>query len=203
MFGVDSRDYHVLTEAVSMANGVEGATCEIGVREAGGSWHIMEALVATNQTHKFHIAIDPYGDIEYKIDPGTQYWWSPGWYTNKMRNETLSRLYSYVQEKGIKFQFFNLESTEFFKRYADGIPVYDNQKQILSKYSLVHFDGEHTFNAVLTELMFFHQRTDPGAIFVFDDVNGWYSHNIVHQVLERLGWQKCIESEMKWAYRKG
>ena len=203
MFVTDSSDYHVLTEAVNMIKDVEGATFEIGLREGGGSWHIMEALVATQQnSSKMHVAIDPYGDIEYKMDPGAPYKWNPGWYTDKMRNETMSKMYAYVQEKNIKFQFFNLESTEFFARYADGIPVYDTQKQLVNKYSLVHFDGAHTFEAVLSEVMFFHPRTNPGAVFVFDDVGGWYSHDVIHQALEKLNWEKCIDSSSKWAYVK-
>jgi cephalosporin hydroxylase len=203
MFATDSADYHVLTAAVNLSSTVEGATCEIGLREGGGSWYIMEAMCSLGLNYKKpHIAIDPYGDIPYKLDPGVPYVWSPGWYTNQMRNQTVSKLYNYANEKNIDFHFFNLEDVEFFARYADGVPIYQDKKTILNKYSLVHFDGAHTHDAVLNEILFFHPRTDKGAVFVFDDVVGWYDHEDIHKVLYYYGWSKCIHSERKWAYIK-
>lgn len=203
MFNTDSADYHVLTTAVDMTDGIEGATCEIGLREGGGSWYIMEASHGYGKTtYRPHIAIDPYGDIEYKMDEGVPYVWSPGWYTNQMRNKTVAKLFEYADSKNIDFHFFNLEDTEFFSRYYDGVPIYRGKKILLNKYSMVHFDGAHTHDAVLNEILFFHPRTDKGAIFVFDDVTGWYDHIDIHKVLQYYGWSKCIHSDKKWAYIK-
>jgi hypothetical protein len=60
----DSDNYDVLTEAVQRIQSVEGLTCEIGLRRAGGTKFILDAIKATQQ-NKTHIAIDPYGNIEY------------------------------------------------------------------------------------------------------------------------------------------
>jgi isopropylmalate/homocitrate/citramalate synthase len=35
----------------------------------------------------------------------------------------------------------NPKDTEFFKRYCDGIPIYDEYKRIVNKYAMVFLDG--------------------------------------------------------------
>jgi hypothetical protein len=62
------------------------------------------------------------------------------------------------QGKKVNFQFFNLEDTEFFERYAEGVPVYNQVKTIWKTYSFVHFDGPHAFDSLMTEIDFFYKR---------------------------------------------
>ena len=62
----DSGNYEVLSEGIKRVAGIEGMSCEIGLRRGGGTFHIMESLKATGQ-QRLHIAIDPYGNIDYPV----------------------------------------------------------------------------------------------------------------------------------------
>jgi undecaprenyl pyrophosphate synthase len=136
----DSREYNILINAVNKIQNVDGFTCEIGVREGGSTQMILNTLKNTQQ-NKIHIAIDPFGNIDYehwenrkeKLD-----------YTNKMKNNMLKNLYTFCSENNMECLYFPLEDTEFFNRYSDGVPIYNENKYILNKYSLVFFDGPHT-----------------------------------------------------------
>lgn len=162
-----------------MSAGVPGLTCEIGLRRGGGTKHIIDAL-AIHAPHKTHVAIDPYGHIPYEHKEGQVVQLD---YTNEMRDECLSNLYQYTRLKRVPFIFFNLEDTEFFKRYADGVPVYNVEKRVYNEYSFVHFDGPHAVEPLKEEIMFFLGRIQPGACWVFDDVVGYYDHDVIEAML--------------------
>ena len=110
-------------------------------------------------------------------------------------------LYLYCRQKNVNFYMFNLEDTEFFNRYGDGVPVYAEHKRLVNKYSVVHFDGPHTLEALDTEIAFFLERSDPGAVFVFDDVE-MYEHDAVHNQLLEYGMETAMETPRKWSYVK-
>lgn len=195
----DSKNYDVLTRGVVRAKDVPGLTCEIGLRRGGGSKAIIEGMLESG-VKKIHIAIDPFGDMEYADGDVRAVRYG---YTNAMRNECLMNLYLYCFTHGINFYFFGLEDTEFFRRFADGVPVYEEQKEIVQDYSFVHFDGPHSVAAVREEVGFFHARTREGAVFVFDDVH-LYDHSVIDELLDASGWQLYETSERKWAYfRRG
>lgn len=193
----DSADYEVLIEAVRKVVNVSGMTCEIGLRRGGGSRYILDTLLETKQS-KLHIAIDPYGNIPYAPNDNDMVLFD---YTNEMRNECLLNMYLYCMQKKASFLFFNLEDTEFFARFSDGVPVYEGQKRIETQYSLVHFDGPHAVAALKVEIDFFHPRSPKGAVFVFDDVE-LYSHAEVDSYLTPLGWRCYRKATRKWAYSK-
>jgi hypothetical protein len=194
----DSADYEVLVEAVRKVVSVAGMTCEIGLRRGGGSRYILDTLLETQQK-KLHIAIDPYGNIPYAPNDKELVLFD---YTNKMRNECLLNIYLYCVQKNASFLFFNMEDSEFFARFSDGVPVYEGQKRIETHYSLVHFDGPHSVAALKAEVDFFHPRAYRGAVFVFDDVE-LYEHSEVDAYLTTLGWSAYRKAARKWAYSKG
>ena len=195
----DSANYEVLAEGVKRASPVEGLTCEIGLRRGGGSKVIIDALVETKQhLSKAHVAVDPYGDIAYQETDARTVRLD---YTNDMRDECLMNMYLYCRARKVNFCFFNLEDTEFFKRFADGVPVYDKSKRVVNTYSFVHFDGPHAVGPLKTEIAFFNDRTRPGAVFVFDDVNS-YDHAAIDQALKSMGWELYRTTDRKWAYFK-
>ncbi len=195
----DSQNYDVLTEGVARTQSVVGMTCEIGLRRGGGTKYILDALVDTKQQDKVHIAIDPFGNIEYPEGDDGQVIRCD--YTNAMRDECLVNLYLYAAQRQVSILFFNLEDTEFFTRFADGVPVYRNTKSLETQYSFVHFDGPHTVRHLKTEIDFFHPRTPTGAVFVFDDV-GLYDHAEIDAYLTGLGWSVYRTTPRKWAYIK-
>jgi hypothetical protein len=190
----DSADYYLLTKGIELSKNTEGLSCEIGLRRGGGSKVIIEAI-SEYSPHKVHIAIDPYGHIEYedkqdhivRLD-----------YTNQMMCECMANIYPFAISKQVHFIFFNLEDTEFFNRYSDGVPVYSIYKYLISNYSFVHFDGPHAHDPLIKEIDFFKQRSLPGTCWVFDDVTEYYNHDAIEQYVFSLGF-KLIEKTAKKA----
>ena len=169
----DSREYDILVNAVKLISNVEGFTCEIGVREGGGTKMILDTLKSTKQ-NKIHIAIDPFGNIDYehwenkkeKLD-----------YTNDMKNRMLKNLYSYCNDNRMEVLFFPLEDIEFFSKYKDGVPIYNQYKQVLNTYALVFLDGPHTTSLVKNEFDFFKDKIPVGGVIIFDDIDQ-YPHMV-------------------------
>jgi hypothetical protein len=95
-----------------------------------------------------------------------------------------------------------MEDTEFFMRFEDGVPVYNEYKQILKDYALVFFDGPHDVPSVLKEISFFSSRTPVGGIWVFDDIT-YYDHDVVEKVIFNLGFQPMEKTLVKASYKKG
>ena len=198
-FECDSSNYEVITEGVAASAGVPGMTCEIGLRLGGGSKFIFDALVATKQSDKTHIAIDPYGSIAYYTSDALGA--VPGSYSNQMRDTCQINMFAYARTVGINYVFFNLDDKEFFRRFSDGVPIYQQNKKILTDYSFVHFDGPHGLAPLYAEIAFFHERTPRGAVFVFDDVE-FYDHSKIDNILRTLGWQGLARTTRKWSYVK-
>lgn len=200
-FQTDSLEYEQLKNAIAETKDVEGATCEIGLRAGGGTMHMLDSLIETEQYHtKSHITVDPYGNIDYVHNDDTV--WKVD-YTNRMRDDCLMNIYVYqvLTECKVDFHFFNLEDTEFFKRYADGVPVYNEVKKFITKYSVVHLDGPHSVAALLPEIEFFHPRMDKGAKIIFDDTE-LYSHEKIHEYMLSIGWERTVLGERKQTYTK-
>jgi len=189
VFGTDSQEYDILVNAVAKIKGVEGAVLEIGTRRGGSAKLIIDVLWNNQDTKRSMFCVDPYGNIDLEITNINASIHYPGQYqvvgdamskeesfatkfdyTNEMRNRTIPSLYYCAYEAGLNFTFFCLEDTEFFKRYSDGVPVYNEFKKIEDTYAFVFFDGPHTNEAVEEELDFFLDRDTIGTVFVFDDI---------------------------------
>lgn len=167
MLGTDSGDYELLTKYASMARQGPFVLCEIGVREGGSTELIIRA--AANNPESVVIAIDRFGGkIPYELMDNhieTNYD-----YSNTMRNKALSALYKIADECNVNFMFYNLTDFEFFNRFYDYIPVYQNDQVYgYTNYNFIHFDGPHQTDALKMEIDFFSRRSCNGAYFVFDD----------------------------------
>ena len=193
----DSGDYHLLSNGVELSKGVEGMTCEIGLRRGGGTKFILDAS-KIHSPDKVHIAIDPYGSIEYELKENVKVRLD---YTNEMRDECLHNLYEYTRQTQQQFIFINLEDTEFFKRYADGVPIYSIEKKIINKYSFVHFDGPHAIRPLSIEIEFFIKRIDKGACFVFDDIVGYYDIDFIEKLLFEANFSVIEKTHHKGLYQ--
>lgn len=217
VFEIDSQEYEVLINAAERIGTTEGAIVEIGTRRGGSAKMIIDALTHTNNTNRSMFCIDPYGNIEIDCTnlnmsihyPGTKIdgpadskeVTSPHRfdYTNTMRNRIIPSLYYYAYNAGLNFNFFCLEDTEFFNRYSDGVPVYNDSKIIINKYALVFFDGPHDNKAVTLETEFFVNRCDVGAIFVYDDI--WmYDHDKIEKILFDKGFEILEKKNIKASY---
>lgn len=201
----DSLNYEILVNGVKEIKNIPGIICEIGTRRGGSAKWIIDSLVENNDTERLLITIDPYGNIEYDHgdgDIGSNK--TVVDYTNKMRNETIPYLYIYALEKLHNFIFLNMEDTEYFERFGDGIPNYSDfrGKTLENNYALVFFDGPHDFDSISKEVNFFNDRTQSGAIYVFDDISN-YNHSLLEEeLLLKSGWSIFETSIRKISYKK-
>lgn len=195
----DSQEYHILIHACEEAAQVEGLTCEVGVREGGSSYMIMKTLKLMGKQRP-HVAIDPYGNIDYT------HWetdvCSCTGYNNEMKSGALGRLYEWCKQNDYNLIFLPLEDTEFFSRFADGVPVYDQVKTLQNEYALVFFDGPHSTEAIRKEIDFFAPRMVEGGMWVFDDV-GQYPHmEKLDTYICALGFVMVEAGSTKISYKK-
>jgi hypothetical protein len=191
-------------------------TVEIGVREGYSSNIIMEMLKDKNH---FHIGIDPYGDLLYKhldkqgvVENGKTMFWTDfdgNWlinedgtpkiptYPNSMKQNFFS---SFKHHEN--FTLFQLEDTEYFNAFGGGVPIYkDGEKKIINTYDLVFFDGPHTTEKVMEEVMFFGPRSRIGTRFIFDDCMA-FDMSIIAYCLETFGFKTLEVGNKKTCLEK-
>lgn len=179
--------YEALARWSKTLKGVPGLTCEVGLRRAGGTVTIIDSFLENNDP-RTHIAIDPYGNVLYSDIMGVH----RSDYTNSMRNETLSALYAYAAQKKVDILFFNLEDSEFYNRFSDGVPVYSEVKQMINEFAFVHIDGQHDVNSVFQAARYFVYRMPKGGIIAFDNTNH-YKHIEIENYIAKYGF-RLIES---------
>jgi hypothetical protein len=197
--GADGREYEVLYGASRLIKGVPGLTCEIGLREGGGTEAIVQGFLDSGEKH-LHIAIDPYGGIPYRV-PHIERSPYKLEYPNKMKMTCLPFIYSWLAKQGVDFLFFCMEDTEFFFRFADGVPTYDLRKKIINQYALVYFDGPKIIEDVIKEIEFFESRTPPGGVWIFDDTGDYDHAIIIHEMVLNYKFKE-IRPGHKWVYVK-
>lgn len=220
VFDTDSSEYDILHNAAKAIKDVEGAVVEIGTRRGGSAKIIMDALEANEDTNRSMFCIDPYGNIDYPETNKAISAFNPTIklegdrssteivnmikhdYDNDMRNRVIPSLYYCAYQIGLNFAFFCLEDTEFFNRYSDGVPVYNEYKKLENQYAFVFYDGPHTNEAIDFELDFFLPRTPVGGTYVMDDI--WmYDHDrVVEQKLFDNGFEVLEKGKIKASYRK-
>lgn len=200
-FGLDGSDYHLLEQAAFLINNIEGLTLEIGTREGGSSRIIIDGIVKSGPYRtRTHVCLDPYGGIEYEYcDDYT----IVDAYPNRYRDVAIPALFKYCTDKPINLIYYQMTDEQFFKRFADGVPVYlDGKETIENKYALVFFDGPHTTELVLRETEFFEERASQGAMFVYDNVQNYYDHSKIENYLASKGWTLLGASVYKAVYVK-
>jgi len=198
---VDSVDYQILGQAAIDIVNVKGMTCEIGTRAGGSSKVIIDNIMKSQPKGiRTHIAIDPYGGLDYRSKDDEII---EDAYPDRIRDIAIPALYRYCVGSMVNFLFFQMTDDQFFKRFADGVPIYaDGQERIINKYALVFFDGPHSTDIVMRETKFFEDKVDPGAVFVYDDVKDYYDHDKVHNYLLKTGWVLKTKSMYKASYTK-
>jgi hypothetical protein len=175
----DSSEYEFFDEAIQLLKNPIGVSVEIGVRRGMGTKCIIDAYRKYHPNISLtHLGIDPYGNILYRTsdsDKGGRLD-----YTNKMKQDALLAIIKDYPE----FNLINLEDSEFFKRYADGYPIYNYEKKLLTQYETVHFDGPHDTESVMKEVNFFLDRRPKQCVYIFDDID---THDI-DKIGEHLIW---------------
>lgn len=171
--------YEVMRKYAMTLKDVSGLSCEIGLRRGGGTKTIIDAFLENNDK-RVHICMDPYGNIIYNDIVGPH----RSDYTDDMKNETLAELYRYAFDNRVNILFFNIEDSEFYRRFCDGVPVYNEEKQYINSYCFVHVDGQHDVDSVKLAADFFVPRISVGGIIIFDNTDH-YNHNPIHDYMLR------------------
>lgn len=167
MINGDSGEYELLAQGVELSKEVEGMLCEVGLREGLGTKFIIDAAII-HRPGSVVVSVDPYGSILYKprhhMEPCRLD------YTNDMHKQCIADLSAYVVGKNIEWLFSKLTDQKFFEIYADGVPLYDLEEQVVNKYSFCHLDGPHSVEDLCREIDWFAERMDAGAILAIDDI---------------------------------
>jgi len=176
----DSSDYKLLEKWTKGFDCQGYKTCEIGVREGLGSKIIMDNVVNSY----IHVGVDPYGNLKYQHYDDTGAYTCD--YTDDMRDTMLNDFKPYRNQG--KFTLCNMTDTKFM----------NDTEHRHSTFAFVHFDGPHMTKDVMTEAVWFANRSVKGTRFVFDDYKK-YNTALIAQVLEfynfkviELGKNKCL-----------
>lgn len=176
----DSAEYEFLSEAVELSKDVDGAVIEIGNRRCMGLKYLAD-VINTTCPLKVLIGVDPYGHLAYAHKEGEVVRLD---YTNQMKMEGLAAVWGYLAPTHlINFVHINMTDTDFFEWYEKGIPVYDLERSVVTKYSCIHLDGPHDVASIKAELDWFIPRMDIGATIVFDDVVDFYPHDQIEEYI--------------------
>jgi hypothetical protein len=178
--------YNMIRNGVRLIKGVPGLTCEIGIRRGLSSVSIMNGC-QLNDDRRIHVGIDPWGNIPYTADGGRSD------YTNAMKRETLKDLYHWCYLTEQEFLMFIMTDQDFFQRFADGIPVYRDNREMINQYAYVYFDGPKEIpEAAFAEVKFFEARAPIGAVWQFDDTD-FYDHDSVDRWILGHGFEDIEE----------
>jgi hypothetical protein len=185
----DSTDYDLLDKWSKDFDCQGYKTCEIGVREGLGSKIIMDNV----RNNYIHVGVDPYGDLVYQHcdDQPNRQWigHEPGvapTYPDSMRDQMLYDFKSYRNEG--RFTLCNMTDTKFM----------NDTEHKNSKFAFVHFDGPHMTRDVITEAIWFANRSAHHTRFVFDDHNEYAMSVIANSLLyfdfktKEMGKNKCL-----------
>ena len=185
----DSTDYDLLDKWSKDFDCQGYKTCEIGVREGLGSKIIMDNV----RNNYIHVGVDPYGDLVYQHcdDQPNRQWigHEPGvapTYPDSMRDQMLYDFKPYRNEG--RFTLCNMTDTKFM----------NDTEHKNSTFAFVHFDGPHMTKDVITEAVWFANRSAPHTRFVFDDHNKYAMSVIANLLLYydfktvEMGQNKCL-----------
>ena len=170
--GTDSFEYDMFDQFIPLIRDVPGMTCEIGVREGGGSERIIHNLLKNQIYGRTHVMIDPYGNIPYETSEGVICRYD---YNNDMRARAMVGIYHIFGGQRVNPLFFIMTDDDFFARFPTGVPVYNGVEAVEDKYAFVHYDGPHAFAPLKREMEFFIPRSSPGSVHIFDDLEN-YDH---------------------------
>jgi hypothetical protein len=140
-----------------------------------------------------HVGVDPYGDLVYQHndDQADRTWqgFEKGvapTYPDSMRDTMLHDFKPYRNEG--KFVLCNMTDTKFM----------NDTEHKNSTFAFVHFDGPHMTKDVLTEAIWFANRSAPHTRFVFDDHDTYGMSVIANSLLyfdfktKEMGQNKCL-----------
>ena len=180
-FEGDSNEYEIFDSSVKRLSSPIGSSFEIGVRRGMGSKMIIDAYRKYHPSlyNHVHIGLDPYGELPYNFSEDRKSNTNHD-YTNLMKREMIINF----SKKYKEFNFVNLDTVEFFKRFKDGYPIYSKVKKIINKFEIVHFDGLHDIKNVTIEIDYFLDHLSHQTIFILDDIDSFDFESIKNKLIK-------------------
>ena len=173
----DSSEYNLLEEWSKFdCKGFK--SCEIGVREGLGSKIILDNII----NNYIHVGVDPYGNLSYQHYDSTGAYTCD--YTDEMRDTMLNDFKSYRNEG--KFVLCNMTDTKFM----------NDSEHKDSTFAFVHFDGPHMTKDVITESVWFANRSAPNTRFIYDDFPK-YDMPLITQIMAKFGFKLKTQGRNK------
>ena len=198
----DSLAYEVCYDAVVQTKDVEGMVCEIGLREGFGTFLMMHAALDSRQQSRKFVSVDPFGDILY-ITANMAPHHSD--YTNNMKKKCLKAMYNWAFDCDMYLNFLCMTNDQYFVRFADGVPFYEGEEKIISKYSVAFLDGPKSNEITAQELDFFGPRMSVGGKLVIDDIgHHWFDEPALerHAAEHNLQLDESTRNLHKWSFDK-
>lgn len=198
-FQGDSGEYEMLTTGIELSKDVDGLCLEIGTRLGMSAKTILDAirLYCPNKTL---VCVDPYGSLLYEGREGQICRLD---YDNPMKATCMGNIWMDVKESPVSFKYFDLTDSDYFTYFADGVPIYELERRVETKYSFVFFDGPHSVAHIREEMNFFYPRTSVGGVWVFDDTTpDFYDHKVIHVDLIDMGFILVEQGVKKAIYVK-
>jgi len=177
----DGAEYEVLQAQAAEVKDVPGIVCEIGGLHGFGTFLLMNTM----GKNKKYLLVDPYGNIPYDDVFGSTRRWN---YSNVVKANMMANMGRWCAENEYDFYFYPITDFEFMRRFADGVPVFDEDPIGITQYCLVHIDGPHTTQLVMREAEFFISRISLWGAIVFDDV-AQYNHAPVDKLMRENGFR--------------
>ena len=208
----DSYEYNLLAEWADHFDCQGFYTCEIGVRMGMGSVTIMHKV----RNAKAHIGIDPYANLKYQHYDNEPPEGRTADYTDQMRDDFLRDLKDFKHKRALDgshelapWGFFEKDPDTgkerepapfIFANMTDELFMShpDNQDK---KFAFVHFDGPHTTKAVITEAVWFANRSAPHTRFAFDDYKT-YDMSAIAYTLTAFGFKTMQAGETRICLEK-
>ena len=192
MISGDSYEYELLERWTKGFDCQGYKSCEIGVNKGHGSKVIMDNII----NNYIHVGVDPYDDLVYQHFDIQKFMQWEGHeigvaptYSNAVRDQMLYDLKPYRNQG--KFTLCNMTDTKFMNES-------DHRN---SKFAFVFFDGPHMTKDVITEAVWFAQRTAPITRFVFDDYP-MYDMNLIANIMKYYGFKGLEKGKNKVCLEK-
>ena len=193
----DSSEYDLITKEINKLKFEDVVlTCEIGLRKGLGSKIIMDAVLAKGVANYRHLAVDPYGNLNYKhYDDMPAY---TADYTDEMKVHTMQELHKYKE-----FAFFEFPDEYFFETMGDGYPFSIEGKTFLfGQYAVVHLDAPHTSMAVQKEVDFFVKRMAKNSLIIIDDYKTMNLKTVRWFLEGKMKYEPVVEGESKLIFKR-
>lgn len=138
---------------------------ETGTRSGHSAMVILKAINDSGKK-RWLFTIDPYGDKPYGVGQVTSrtYDYGEQHYRNAMHS--LSR---YAWENDLLHHHYRMRSQEY-GFMAENVEFWHGGDIVGHRYGFVYLDGEHTVEAINSELAFFLPRLEDGGAIVIDDI---------------------------------